>query len=170
MKAKLTISVDEHVVSQTKRYAQRHGTSLSGLIERALRQGWPIPQRRRQKITERQCDIAEDPQSSPREATSAARCLAMMSSENAAIALKLLDKVVPDQHEIGGSVEHRVGLQTLLEDPDYVRYLRDRTVNQDCDAGAVCQIRESGNGAAVENGAPHGDPGQGTNGHRNGSE
>ena len=37
MKAKLTISVDEHVVPQAKRYAQRHGTSLSGLIERALR-------------------------------------------------------------------------------------------------------------------------------------
>jgi hypothetical protein len=37
MKAKLTISVDEDVVPQAKRYAQRHGTSLSGLIERALR-------------------------------------------------------------------------------------------------------------------------------------
>ncbi len=31
MKAKLTISVDEHVVPQAKRYAKRHGTSLSGL-------------------------------------------------------------------------------------------------------------------------------------------
>ena len=38
MKAKLTISVDEHVVPQAKRYAQRHGTSLSALIERALRE------------------------------------------------------------------------------------------------------------------------------------
>ena len=37
MKAKLTISVDEHVVPQAKRYARRQGTSLSGLIERALR-------------------------------------------------------------------------------------------------------------------------------------
>jgi len=37
MKAKLTISVDEHVVPQAKRYARRHGTSLSGLIEQALR-------------------------------------------------------------------------------------------------------------------------------------
>ena len=37
MKAKLTISVDEHVVPRAKRYARRHGTSLSGLIERALR-------------------------------------------------------------------------------------------------------------------------------------
>ena len=37
MKAKLTISVDEHVVPRAKRYAQRHGTSLSSLIERALR-------------------------------------------------------------------------------------------------------------------------------------
>jgi uncharacterized protein DUF6364 len=37
MKAKLTVSVDEHVVPRAKRYARRHGTSLSGLIERALR-------------------------------------------------------------------------------------------------------------------------------------
>jgi hypothetical protein len=37
MKAKLTISVDEQVVPQAKRYARRQGTSLSGLIERALR-------------------------------------------------------------------------------------------------------------------------------------
>ena len=38
MKAKLTISVDEHIVPQAKRYARRQGTSLSGLIERALRE------------------------------------------------------------------------------------------------------------------------------------
>jgi hypothetical protein len=37
MKAKLTISVDEHLIPRAKRYAQRHGTSLSSLIERALR-------------------------------------------------------------------------------------------------------------------------------------
>jgi predicted nucleic-acid-binding protein len=37
MKAKLTISVDEHVVPAAKRYAQRQGTSLSCLIEQALR-------------------------------------------------------------------------------------------------------------------------------------
>ena len=38
MKAKLTGSIDEHVVPQAKRFAQRQGVSLSGLIERALRE------------------------------------------------------------------------------------------------------------------------------------
>ena len=37
MKAKLTITVDEHVVPRAKRYARRRGTSLSNLIEQALR-------------------------------------------------------------------------------------------------------------------------------------
>jgi hypothetical protein len=37
MKAKLTVTVDERVVPEAKRYAQRQGTSLSRLIEQALR-------------------------------------------------------------------------------------------------------------------------------------
>ena len=37
MKAKLTITVDERVIPEAKRYAKRQGTSLSGLIEQALR-------------------------------------------------------------------------------------------------------------------------------------
>jgi hypothetical protein len=37
MKTKLTVTVDERVVPEAKRYAQRQGTSLSRLIEQALR-------------------------------------------------------------------------------------------------------------------------------------
>ena len=37
MRAKLTITVDERVVPEAKRYAQRQGMSLSRLIEQALR-------------------------------------------------------------------------------------------------------------------------------------
>jgi len=37
MKVKLTITVDERVVPEAKRYARRKGISLSGLIEQALR-------------------------------------------------------------------------------------------------------------------------------------
>ena len=37
MKTKLTITVDDDVVPRAKRYARSQGTSLSRLIERALR-------------------------------------------------------------------------------------------------------------------------------------
>ena len=37
MKAKLTVSVDEHLVPEAKRYARHKGTSLSQVIEQALR-------------------------------------------------------------------------------------------------------------------------------------
>jgi hypothetical protein len=34
--AKLTLSVDDEVVKRAKRFAERHGTSLSALVERYL--------------------------------------------------------------------------------------------------------------------------------------
>jgi hypothetical protein len=34
--AKLTLKVDEAVVARAKRYAARHGTSISGLVEQFL--------------------------------------------------------------------------------------------------------------------------------------
>lgn len=38
MKTKLTITIDDDVVPRAKRYARSQGTSLSGLIERQLRE------------------------------------------------------------------------------------------------------------------------------------
>ena len=38
MKAKLTITVDEKLIPEAKRYARSRGQSLSGLIEDRLRQ------------------------------------------------------------------------------------------------------------------------------------
>ena len=69
-----------------------------------------------------------------------------------------------------GKIEHEHSLRELQRHPDYVNYLRHRTSHEDCDAGAICQIREPGGGQPLENGSAHGDPGQGTNGHRNGQE
>lgn len=96
--------------------------------------------------------------------------LIRMEGQNQKDHHKAIDKKLPDLHEHGGTVEHRHGLSNLMSEPDYVGYLRNRTSNQDCDAGLVCQIREPGNGKALENGTSHGGPGPGANGHRNGSE
>jgi hypothetical protein len=71
---------------------------------------------------------------------------------------KLLDKRVPDLHQHGGTITHQHAMRELTQHPDYVGYLRHRTVNADCDPRAICQIREPGNGQALENGSAHGGP------------
>lgn len=38
MKRKLTLTIDEHLLPAAKRYAKLHGTSLSLLVERQLRE------------------------------------------------------------------------------------------------------------------------------------
>lgn len=82
-----------------------------------------------------------------------------------------LDATVKGSMDHSGAIVHNIsGLDTLLAEPNYVNYLRERTRIEDCDAGLICQIREPGNGQAVANGQAHGDFGPGANGHRNGSE
>lgn len=99
-----------------------------------------------------------------------AKCVIAMEAHNANIEAKLLDKMVPDRVEVSNTSESRLAVEQLHADPDYVEYLRYRTVTADCDPGAVCQIREPGHDGAVENGTPPGGSGPGTNGHRNGKE
>ena len=72
------------------------------------------------------------------------------------------------KHE--GAVEHRVLFTELLAQQDYVEFLRHRTSVEDCDAGAICQTREPGNGKPLANGQAYGGAGPGTNCHRNGHE
>jgi hypothetical protein len=52
------------------------------LAERALREGWPIPDEIRAPLIKRLARIAFDPGSSPREATSAARAILQASKLN----------------------------------------------------------------------------------------
>lgn len=84
--------------------------------------------------------------------------------------LKMLDKLAPDQLEVVHREQNRSSIGELVANPDYVEFLRHRTLNEDCDPSAICQIREPGNGKALANGSTHGGAGPGTNGHRNGQE
>ena len=61
---------------------QTEGIRDTRLIERALRERWPIPYEKRGAIVERQVEIATNGECSPRESTSAARCLVMMDGQN----------------------------------------------------------------------------------------
>lgn len=101
---------------------------------------------------------------------SAVANLLKMEAQNQGDQHKSMDKNMPDKHEHSGTIDHRHGLSTLLSEAEYVGYLRNRTSHEDSDAGLICQVREPGNGKPMENGSAHGDPGQGTNGHRNGSK
>jgi len=146
------------------------GRADTALIERAIREQWPIADEYRKPLVDRQVRIALDPTIGERESTSAFRSLLFANQQNLDVAMKALDKIAPDQHQLTIGLESRVAVKTLFNEPEYVEFLRYRTVNEDCDARAVCQIRESGNGQAVENGPPHGGPGSGADGDRNGSE
>jgi hypothetical protein len=52
------------------------------LVERALREHWPIPRALRGPLIERLATIVQDPEASPREATSAARAILAASRLN----------------------------------------------------------------------------------------
>lgn len=114
----------------------RPGIYDTRLIERALRERWPIPDKYREPIINRQVRIAMDPSSSNRESTSAARCLVSMEQQNADIALKMLDKLVPDQHE---HQHHAAELQDALakarEDEQYVSMERRRALTNGSQPG-----------------------------------
>ena len=54
---------------------------------KAAKLGWNIPDIHKQAIVDGQVEIALDPAASPREKTSAAKCLVSMESQNIAISL-----------------------------------------------------------------------------------
>jgi hypothetical protein len=52
------------------------------LVERALRERWPIPKALRGPLIDRLAGIVQDPETSPREATSAAKAILTASKIN----------------------------------------------------------------------------------------
>ena len=122
------------------------------MLERALRERWPIPEQYREAIVSRQVRIAVDPGSSAREATSAARCVVSMEGHNLADEHKRIDKRLPDLHAVGGLVEHRVTVAELLEHPEYVEWLREQERQADSLPSDASQNGHAGNGQPVADG------------------
>ena len=83
---------------------REEGVRDTRLIERAVREQWPIDAEYREAIVRRQVKVAIDPDVSSREATAAARCIVAMVGQNQAADFKALDKVAPDQHNHTGRV------------------------------------------------------------------
>ena len=66
------------------------------LVERALRERWPIPKALRGPLIERLAGIVQDPEASPREAISAARAILQASKIN----LEIIGATIrADEHE-----------------------------------------------------------------------
>ena len=137
------------------------------ILERATRQRWPIPDEYRQPIVNRQATIAIDPNSSPRAASIATRCILEMERQNQ-----------QDEHHAEGStlhVEHAAAdvqqlANEMRQEEDYVQYIRDRASTSDTDAGAVRQVGLIADSGTVANGEPHGGSGPGANGSSNGDQ
>ena len=150
--------------------AKRIHLETTRLLERAIRERWVIDEQHRAPIVQRQVTTATDSEASNREATSAARCLVGMESQNLDVLFKLLDKQSPDLVDVQHSSEKRQSIEELQGEDDYLDYLRQRNIETDCDAGLVCQIAEPRNGQPLENGEAPGPPRPGANGHRDGSK
>ena len=132
--------------------ARRVSMTHTRMIERALREGWPIPDEHRPAIVSRQVRIALSKSSSPREATSAARCLVSMEQQNLERVFKVIDKVIPDQHEVRHTAEElREVVEATRRDETYVQLERQRTVAAGPHAGTNGHNGHAGplaNGAA----------------------
>lgn len=76
--------------------------------------------------------------------------LVRMEAQNMADQHKAIDKRVPDLHEHGGVIEHRLTAQELLNQADYVEWLRKR--EQDSDPRLICTNGHKGNGEPVDDG------------------
>lgn len=61
MKAKTTLTIDDQVMRRIKERAAREGTTMSDLVETALRRLLDEPPKPRQRITIRQFDIGPYP-------------------------------------------------------------------------------------------------------------
>jgi hypothetical protein len=77
------------------------------------------------------------------------KCVLAMEAQNIVAASKAVDKIVPDLHQVGGGIDFRVTAVQLLEQPEYVEWLRTR----ECDS-EPSDIRTNGHAG---NGKPLGD-------------
>src|SRR4051794_34036988 len=88
------------------------GTRDIRLVERALRERWPIPKALRGPLIDRLAKIVQDPEASPREATSAAKAILTASRLN----LETITAAIrADEHVT--LVSRVAELETRLEQP-----------------------------------------------------
>jgi hypothetical protein len=147
-------------------------TSDSRLIERAIKEEWPVPEQYRPAIISRQARIAIDPKSSSREASVAARTLMRASEINLRIIELQMPKPATGTQSVNVGIRiDQTTIRDALHEPDDLDYLEGLR-----DAGAVRVNGEPGpvsDSQAYPSDQPshpgnHNGNGNGHNGHSNG--
>ena len=91
------------------------GTRDTRLLERAVRERWPIPERYKKAIINRQIKIAIDPESSGREARAAARTIIAADKINLEEEIKSTPAIHLHQHSQETIDYDKVPMAELLE-------------------------------------------------------
>lgn len=131
------------------------------LIEQAARNKWNIPAAAFDVLPSQVVRMAVDPNEAPRNRLAAARAVIAMHGQNQGD-----EQPQGTTVNVGVSVSVQNVRQELLNDANYLAFLRTRSAESDGDAGAVC---EDGKLRALEVGKAPGDAGQGNNGHADGN-
>lgn len=128
---------------------QKRAVADLKLLERAIRERWPMDEAKRLAIIRQIEDEAQKPGMRPRNRVSLVRVLLQMEAQNMQAALAGLNKILPDKHEHEGAVvvEHRATVEELLAQPEYVEFLRGRT--EDSEPGDIRRNGHATNGRAV---------------------
>ena len=154
------------------------------MLARAVREGWVGP-RWRTRATAEEIEADADARGgqtlidktlivthklidSPDERSrwNAAKIVVAMESQNQSDEQHADPKGDNTTVNVGVSVSVGEIIQRMNDDPDYIEYLRQRAVAEDCNAGYV---RESSEQRPLEDGAAPGIPGPSLNGHHSGS-
>jgi TusA-related sulfurtransferase len=86
------------------------------MMARALTQRWPISDKVRKAIVGRLVQVVTDPQSSPREVTSAAKALMAAEAQNQADEHKLVDVILSTRNDRLDAIAADLGIdQGLIE-------------------------------------------------------
>lgn len=116
--------------------AKRSDQQTLRLIERAVKGGWGIRRNRRRAIAAKMEDEALDESNEVRDRIRAGSVVRAMVADDRAVAMKLLDKIAPDQHEMTHHVaELRQALGAARQDREYVELERRRAIADGIQSG-----------------------------------
>lgn len=137
----------------------RDMSALLAMSKQRLSQGAEITSEEIRECVDSALATIRSSKASPTAKNRAQKIVAMFRKMDVDVALKMIDKVEPDQVEVTHNVgeQTRRSVQEALRHPEYAEFLRQRDMGEDCDAGQVCAVDKRRDGHAVANGeAPRG--------------
>ena len=116
------------------------------LIQRAIRQGWPISAEDRAKVIDNAMSIVNNSKS-PKAVIAASKILVMADAANTnkekvllanELAIQKATGEITDQPATQVNVQVNVNNVTnALQEPEYLEFLRSKSLEEDCNAGTI---------------------------------